>query len=1196
MKINQANKFAITAIAILIMQTALLQVGNPAHAAPTDISDIPLAAFSSVKPNIMFTLDNSGSMNWRSVTGFDGKGEYSPNNRAFYSSSYNKIYYNPSITYTPPVNSLAVSLGNAPLRTARVDPFPTAGGSAATTRLTDTCNGTRDSVATTIPLPTNCADILTRAVAMYAFYYVWDGVTNIAVANPGNAAFPQRVDITQGRTYPRPTAANPSGLKPITRTDCVTPTAATATTCTYTEEIQNFANWYSYYRTRILMSKTSLGRVFARLDDKFRVGFNAINDTETNNQTAPPAGNAYWQNVNDFNSTNKLAWFNRLYAINPANSTPLRNQMQKIGRYFSGTFPGATDPMQYSCQSNYHILSTDGFWNDGIPGSPTVSGTDSDPADTYSTVASGSFDRFNYTNTLSDVAMYYYKNDLRTAAKNNCTGALGVDVCENNVKSSSKDTAKHQHMTVFTVGLGAGGQNAYFEDYEVRSDSKYVGKGYDPAFWLSKMKLGDTAPANNWPAVPGDTSTTIDDLWHAAINARGTYLNAGSPDRLTAGLGGILNDIAAREGSGSGAALGNSDLRGTASTGAFPVKYDSGDWSGDVLGNSLSIDQGTGLSVTTLGWSARDLLDALVVGDGWKKDRKIFTIDKILSVEGAGIPKPFTWGSLSNLQQTALGNKDVLEYLRGDTSNPIFRPRKHVLGDIVGSEPAYVAAPRENYRESDNPGYQTQFKLDYKARKPMIYVGANDGMLHAFNADLDSNKGGGKELWAYIPTFVYQGPTGAADDNLAALSSPTYVHRYYVDAKPHVKDVDFARAGVDPKTVGVGTHDWRTMLVAGLGKGGKGYFALDVTNPTNDATNTETDLANAKVLWEFTDVDMGLTFGEPLITKTRKWGWVVVVTSGYNNITGPNPGQGFLYILNAKTGALLQKIGTGVGTAVDPSGLTHFSGWIADEGNGIIEQLYSGDLFGNLWRFDVSQQADVASPFPAPIKFATLNDGVNPQPITTLPVIGLATNNTDRYVFIGTGKLLGASDRSVSQTQTFYAFRDGGKYVPYTTGALPSGFTFPLNKSHLSLVADLTAGVSTIGKLGWFINLGNDSGPSSPAERVVIHPAAANGTVSFATGTPTSGSVCSADIAGNFYAVKFDSGKTRLFDSVTNTPLAKIANADGFAKVQLVRINGKMRVIATDTLGRITTMKGGALGNELQEGKPRRYYWREVLQ
>ncbi|MGB8855270.1 MAG: PilC/PilY family type IV pilus protein, partial [Burkholderiales bacterium] len=1014
-------------------------------------------------------------------------------------------------------------------------------------------------------------------IARYAYYYKYDGTSNLKTATPNNTFFPTRVDILPGVSF---------GPKASTRTDCA------GASCTYNEEIQNFANWYSYYRTRILMTKTSLGRVFAGLSDKFRVGFNTINDTAYDNQTAPALDSAYWQNVRDFDAVQKQAWFNKLYAINPANGTPLRNQMQKIGRYFSNKITGQTDPMQYSCQSNYHILSTDGFWNDAVPALPTIGSADSNPADGYSTRASGSFDQNNQGDTLADVAMYYYKNDLRTSLLSNCTsGVTGADVCANNVKTSSKDKATHQHMSVFTIGLGAGGKNDYFEDYEIRSDKNYAGKGYDANFWLSKLKAGDTTAANNWPSVAANDPSTIDDLWHAAINGRGSYLNAGSPDKLTAGMAAILNEIAAREGSGSGAALSSNDLRTSSTNGAFSVVYDSADWSGDVVGKSVTIDSVTGLPVTTLSWNARLLLNQMVLGTGWKDTRKIFTIGD------AGAPKPFVWSNLSNPQQTALGSKGVQEYLRGDNSNPLFRQRKHVLGDIVGSEPAFVAAPRENYSEAENPGYETSFQVAFKNRKPVLYVGANDGMLHAFNAEIDPAKdaNAGMELWAYVPGFVYQGPTNPAVDGLAALASPTYTHRFYVDAKPHVKDVDFSRAGVDPKSVVKTTFDWHTILVSGLGKGGKGYFALDVTDPSNDTTSSEQNLANTKILWEFTDPDMGFTYGEPLITKTRKWGWVVVVSSGYNNITGPNPGQGFLFVLNAKTGALLQKIGTGVGTAVTPSGLTHFTGWTISESDFTSEQLYAGDLLGNLWRFDVSQAASVASNFPAPLKFALLTDGSLPQPVTTVPVVALSRNGVDRYVFVGTGRLLGVADRMDAQTQTLYGFRDGGKILPYVAGTLPAGATFPLGRTNLGQVTDFLVGANVTGKLGWYADLGRDSGPTSPSERVVINPKAGNGTAVFATTIPTVTDVCSSNARGNFYDVNFESGKTQLTDSTTNAPIAKVSNSDGFVKLEFVRVKGKIRVIATDYKGNVAAIKANTKGSDLIPN-PHRYYWREVLQ
>jgi type IV pilus assembly protein PilY1 len=1223
MNIVQANKLKKIAAAILVLQLSLAPVGNAAYAAVTDLTDIPLAAYSGVKPNIMYTLDNSGSMHYSTVTGYDGLAEYTApnpgsnaarNTHAYYSGAYNLVYYDPATTYKPAVTPLAISLGNANPAATRLDPFVnwngagtgTAGGTLNTVNLTERCT---PSNLVTPPLPSygvttagnglyvtataangNCATNANGVRARYAFYYLPSATANLQTATPADTDFPvaNRVDIIPTRlTYP----------KAATRTDCVTTPSTTApTVCSYQEEIQNFANWFSYYRTRINMTKSALGLVFAGLEDRFRIGFNTINDAAYNNQTAPALDTDYWQNVRDFNPAQKAAWFDKLYKVYPANGTPLRNQMQKIGRYYSGQLKslGAADPLQYSCQSNYHIMSTDGFWNatEATPSNPVVGNQDNTQADGYSTLASGSFDGTGQSNTLADVAMYYYKNDLRPGVPGSaaCIGAIpGVDVCENIVKTNRKDKATHQHMTTFTIGLGANGQNPYFDDYETRSDLAYAGKGYDANFWLSKLKAGNAS--FSWPVPVGDTRTTIDDLWHAAVNARGTYLNAGDPASLTKGLTKILNEIAAREASSAGAALTSNSLTASVSAGAFTVGYDSGDWSGNLTANTLAIDPITGFAITTPAWYAQPLLDTLAAGTGWKDNRKIFTVGK------DDKPSPFIYDKLSSTQQTALVNKDILAYIRGDNSNTSFRFRKHVLGDIVNSEPTYVKEASANYLEITNPGY-AKFKLDALSRLPVVYVGGNDGMLHAFNGQVDLSKdaNGGKELWAFVPPLVYQGPNNTpAVDGLAALANPDYIHHPYVDAKPMVRDVDFKRTGGDPKAVATNSTDWRTLLVSGYGKGGKGFFALDVTNPANDAGATEQNLADAKVLWQFTDPDMGYSFGRPQIAKTRKWGWVVVVSSGYNNITGSNPGQGFIYILNAATGALLQKIGTGVGSAADPSGLTYLDGYYVDEGDYTIEQVYGGDLFGNLWRLDVSQAATVAGDFPAPVKIAVMTDGTNTQPITTPPLIALGTNNVDRYVVVGTGKLLGTTDRADAKTQSFYVFRDGAKTAPYLPATLPAGFSFPLKRTDFAQLLDPLAGISTTGKIGWYINLGHDSTVTSPSERVVIRPTVTTGAVVFATTIPTIGNACSGDTKSNIYGVSLEKGKSLIKDE-NGLTLAFLASKIGIEKTQGAYVKGKFKVLTTNSRGEVEDPLKKQLGSDIKDGVPHRFYWRETLQ
>ena len=223
------------------------------------------------------------------------------------------------------------------------------------------------------------------------------------------------------------------------------------------------------------------------------------------------------------------------------------------------------------------------------------------------------------------------------------------------------------------------------------------------------------------------------------------------------------------------------------------------------------------------------------------------------------------------------------------------------------------------------------------------------------------------------------------------------------------------------------------------------------------------------MLWEFSDEDMGYSYGLPLITKTRKWGWVVLVSSGYNNITSSvaaNQGKGFLYILNARTGALLQKIGTGVGSALAPSGFSPVSAYTPSFADYTTDEVYAGDLLGNVWRFDLRS---ATAAVPAPLLFATLKDASNVgQPITTIPLIEYSTSDSKRYVFVGTGRFLDVADILNSQQQSFYAIRDGSISQRFETTAsatgeaLPLGVSFPITRSMLANNSNLVTGLTSI--------------------------------------------------------------------------------------------------------------------------------------
>ncbi|UUZ75301.1 hypothetical protein LP414_26195 [Polaromonas sp. P1(28)-13] len=303
---------------------------------------------------------------------------------------------------------------------------------------------------------------------------------------------------------------------------------------------------------------------------------------------------------------------------------------------------------------------------------------------------------------------------------------------------------------------------------------------------------------------------------------------------------------------------------------------------------------------------------------------------------------------------------------------------------MINSEPVLVREPIASYADT---GYST-FKSSQATRTRMLFQGANDGMLHAFVAST------GAEVWAYIPNLVM-----GSLNNLSQKTS--FNHKYYVDGTPVSNDVDFKQ--VDGAT-GSGT-DWRTILVGGLGKGGRGYYALDISTTT---ASSEVDVKN-KVLWEFPNsitnsaalasakLNMGYSFGKPIIVKTKAAGWVVLVTSGYNN--GTNSGEsggdglGHLYVINPKTGDLIKDIPTtGCATTptTNPCGLAQISAYVAaSDVDNTAEYVYGGDLNGNLWRFDFTTNSTSGW---AVSKFAKLEDATTTpqaQPITTAPELAL---------------------------------------------------------------------------------------------------------------------------------------------------------------------------------------------------------------
>ena len=735
-------------------------------------------------------------------------------------------------------------------------------------------------------------------------------------------------------------------------------------------------------------------------------------------------------------------------------------------------------------------------------------------------------------------------------------------------------------------------------------------------YWMAAkyggfIKPGGAAPG---PFVSGDA-------WNSAgrkfdgYDLPDNYYTANNPDGMKSGLESAFQSIAAGAGSMAGAALSSSQLSPT-SGGAttYQGSYDAATWSGDVVASKVNRVTDDTPDLTAL-WSGAAKIEAQ--GSGGRRIVTLSPTDKtkVTPTPAELVGTPFLWSNLSATQKLDLSRtaatpggdsvdgERILNYLRGDRTNEsttasskFYRQRDKLLGDIVDSKVVYLGKPAGSYSDSYNPGY-TQFKTDYAGRKPLVFVGANDGMLHAFDASETADAG--KEVFALVPHSVFRGPDNNPEvSGIQALARKTYSHHYYMNATPEIRDVDIARTGGKLSSFSPSlASDWRTLLVAGQGKGGRSFVAMDVTSISS--TVSESDIAG-RVLWEFTHPDMGFSFGRPLIAKTVRWGWVVVLTGGYNNVNGTKPGQGVIFILNAKTGAMLGSVPvyTGSGTALSPAGLAQIEGYTPSYQDYTLDYVYGGDLDGNLWRFDFTS-AD--NDLPSVNKIAEfIVDGVG-QPVTTAPKVEYSAEDLKRYVFVGTGRLLENVDLSNSKQQTMYAVRDGTKSRAFGSGthqlALPSGISFPMHRSNMSKVTDLLSGakLSEATPMGWYYDLtGRDTTSTTgvaATERIILSLQANDGVLTWA-GTIMNSDPCSVTGTARLYSVQYGTGQSVFYKIVDGLrSQTEWLNIDaGLADTTLLRVGSSIRVLGTDVKG-ASKIYGSTIA---ESGEPRVVNWRVI--
>ena len=1049
---------------------------NPTLAAPLppppgtvavtyNIANVPLEQTSSVPPNVLVVMDDSGSMDWNTiVSGVDENGGFVLDNslpttgksdltsfvylwdlksNAYPANSdwgrilpteealsadadmtgnqygvwrarnhlHNTLYYNPEIQYLPWTGQ---DLNNNEF----VDAVPTA------VRLDP-----RD--------PSNVINILDPHEYTASSVPEWDangGTNNVSVSGTEALHIPRYyattatppldwndsytlVEITS-TSLPFPSA--PAG-QPFPggngREDCAGD--GNPDWCTYNEELQNFANWFQYYRNREYVTKGSIGKVVAAVQD-IRIGYETISAT-----TSEPV-----RLMNElYTEGNKKLLMDNIYEVDSFGGTPLRQALGRAGQIFAcqtGSDCPALPAPDGQCQQNFALLFSDGYWNGGagVPGN--------DDGDT-----SGSFDGGRYADTVSatlaDVAMYYYETDIQPGLDNEVPVSRKDLLGAPSGTFTSSNNTMHQHMKTYAIAFGVSGTK-------------------DP----STVPVDPGTPFA-WPDPFAGPQEKIDDMLHAATNGRGEFLSASNPVELQAAFEQAFLEFTQAASSTSAAAFNSTSLRdGTLLYRGF---FDLRDNTGELTATVVNTDGTLAASPT---WRASEQLNA---ANMTPTNRRLVTSD---SITGDGIP--FRHGSLTADQQLMLSLSEV-NYLRGERGDEnqyggVLRDRPvdfGLLGDIVNSSPVFVGTPRAINRDQA-PYPTTDLYSDFAAakfnRKPIVYVGANDGIMHGFNAAT------GIEEFGYIPNKIIDTSEPYHND-LEDFTSPFYQHKYYVDLTPSLNDV-YMRPSRS-----VTGKEWVTLMVGGLGAGGKGYFALNVTEPDTRFTS-EANAAGA-VLWEFTDEDdtypvdgsgnpigggalldpdgrpvkdLGMSLTQPTITMSNvtdsdsEKEWVAVFGNGLNSTAGIAK----LFVLFVNRGldgwqsGDFVKIDTGIGVAVSPALRAGYPNGLGTptavdvDLNGTVDWVYAGDRLGNLYRFDLTDP-NPANWTSTRLFTADYVDGSGTrtlQPILAKPVVSKHPTEDGFLVTFGTGSHVAREDARETDIQSIYTIWDRGETNPAT--------------------------------------------------------------------------------------------------------------------------------------------------------------------
>ncbi|MFZ6687741.1 pilus assembly protein [Undibacterium sp. SXout11W] len=1027
---------------------AFLQVAALAATPTTDIAPGPLDASLKVNPNVILLIDDSGSMAWNYIPDTSDNGKICRRGRCTYPDSpqgvfntkggavtdynpvssqsnyYNALYYNPKVTYTPWVkqsatNTLYPNADYTALLTWVGDGNWMTNGTLSSGRtyvVAYSCNNYDQSIdydtGDYFPDYSTCAakygnpHTLTKSVRIQTGQY-WAKATQQSSAVYWNM-------VPSGTCTPDGWPLNSSSL-PDSSVTCVNAQICTATSActgttpegalmqkviiplTDTAKLQNFANWKQYASTHILLAAYAMSSVLPKLKG-INMGVSFINPPIDSDGNSNVITNSV---TKTFGSTASMKYDSTYWASS--------------GKMFNLSIPSDTDTL---LDIIYNVVPNDGtpthaalqavgalYQNKTLP--LTLNQYDSQNNITtpsgkkgiiqYACQKNATFvvtDGYANGTSLPDKIEY-----LQTASDKKAPFAPIYDQTLADIALAYYDLNLRDDLPAglvpvdtFTTGGGADkNTNLHMNTYGLTLGAKGAKFG-QPAYATQQADpYTNITDTTFWSNPTLNSPMEIDDLWHATINSRGLMFTASNTNNMVTSIQNAMNDIVLRAGSQSAIAVANVNMTSTNNF-AYVATYNAGGWFGDVQQYTLNQTDGTVSGGSN--WSARNQLQALT---------KPATTRYIVTSKGTA-SSGMAFSSTNTIGIDPRLTTDMVAYLRGDQTNEAsgqYRQRQYLFGDAVNASPLVISIPVTTGTTA--------------SVVTTVYQAANDGMLHAIDS------ANGNELWSYIPRSVLP--------KIADLASPSYSHEFLVDGTP--------------VAAAVGT---KTILVGGVGIGGTGFYALDISNPK---AVSELDAAS-KVMWEFptaaSDIkNMGTSSSKPSVITTTALGQVVMIASGYNNdATGTGgDGKGHIWFLDPLTGAVKQEVVTPTVSGMGTLGLATPSAYAANpKVSATATAAYAGDQLGNVWKFDLSDSKSSSSWTASLVATVGCVSGCtiggvsyqagHAQPITSAPELSTYVqdaSNAYPIIYVGTGRLLGLSDLTDTSQQSFYAIKDSGKSV-----------------------------------------------------------------------------------------------------------------------------------------------------------------------